>query len=304
VSSSQSGPGSGRPSVSVVVPFLGTDSDLRALARRLGDLNRRAGDELIVADNRSVTTGLTELAELGDVLVHPAGGLRSPSFARNQGAAKATGEWIVFIDADTEPHPDLLDAYFDPAPADDTGILAGGIQDVPPASENSPPTVTSRHAVARGHMEDRMTLERPRFAYAQTANCAIRRSAFFDVGGFVSEARAGEDADLCFRLADQGWGLERRPHAVVRHRTRATLRGSLAQLIRHGSGAAWCNRRHPGSFPPPTPRALAGRIASELRRTVTATAAGDRETAEFALLDLVEGLAFAAGRLVSNQARR
>lgn len=300
MSSSQPGQASGRPSVSVVVPFLGSDADLQALVGRLGQLNRRAGDELIVADNRG---GGAEAPERDGVVIQPAGGMRSPSFARNGGVARSAGEWIVFIDADTEPDPDLLDAYFEPAPAEDTGILAGGIQDVPAATAGGPPSLTARHAVARGHMEDRMTLERARFAYAQTANCAIRRSAFLDIGGFVAEARAGEDADLCFRLAEQGWGLERRPRAVVGHRTRSTLRGSLSQLVRHGSGAAWCNRRHPGSFPAPTPRAFAGRMAAELRRAGSAAAAGDREAAEFALLDLAEGLAFAAGRLVSNRVR-
>jgi GT2 family glycosyltransferase len=287
-----------RPSVSVIVPFLGSDSELAGVIERLLTLSIAAGDQLIIADNRIAGSAL---AGTPGVIVHPAGGVTSPGFARNRAAALATGEWLVFIDADTEPDPDLVDAYFDPLPPEQTAILGGGIIDAPPAVAGS---LASAHAVARAQMADQVTLSRPEFPYAQTANCAIRRDVLLDAGGFAEDVRAGEDADLCFRLIATGWQLERRPGAVVRHRTRATFRALMRQLARHGAGAAWCNQRYPGSFPPPRPPQLARRLGRNALSAAAAIVRGDRERAAFAGLEIAEASAFELGRFTSNGVRR
>jgi hypothetical protein len=265
-----------RPPVSVVVPFAGTDEQLRELIATLSRLRLRLGDQLIVSDNRQDP-------------VH------TPAYARSRGAAGAGGEWLVFIDADTIPDPDLLDRYFDPAPGPGTAVLAGAIRDVALRR-----TAVARNGVGRRRMSQRTTLERPGTPYAQTANCAIRRTAFESVGGFDASARAGEDADLCFRLQRAGWTLEERPRAAVDHRTRETLAAWLAQMLRHGSGAAWIERRWPGELPAPAPRRLARRLARDAADAATAAARGDRSAATGALLEIAGAAAFELGRRVPN----
>ncbi len=153
-------------------------------------------------------------------------------------------------------------------------------------------------------MSDRAILERLHHPYAQTANCAVRRAAFEQVSGFTEEIRAGEDADLCFRLQRAGWLLEARPHATVEHRGREAVRGLIGQLAGHGSGAAWLQRRYPGSFPPSSARALTGRIARSAQSALTALARGEREQATCAVLDILTACAFELGRLLPNRARR
>jgi GT2 family glycosyltransferase len=277
----------------LIVPFAGSEWHLYSLINELGALSRRQDDELIVADNSG--TADTRAPRSG-VRVCAAQGIPTPGFARNRAAQLVTGDWLVFIDADTHPDPALLDAYFDPPPAEDTAILAGGIADVA-----ARPTLVARHAVARAHMSQRSTLERAGAPYAQTANCAVRRSAFDAVGGFDERARAGEDADLCFRLARAGWALEERPQAKVLHQSRETLAAWAWQLARHGSGAAWLNRRYQGQFPPPPLRALAARLARNAISAVAKLARGDLEDASFALLDLTGACAFELGRLLPNR---
>jgi GT2 family glycosyltransferase len=286
--------------VAVVVPFHGSPADLSDLLARLNELETAPGDEVILADNR---LGTPQPGDSGKVIIHPAGGVATPGFARNRGAARSRAEWLVFIDADTEPEAGLLDAYFSTAPARATGILAGAIVDVLPAGSGDP-SASARRAVTRGHMAQSVTLERPGFPYAQSANCAIRRDAFQIVGGFDEEARAGEDADLCFRIEAAGFGLESRPAAIVAHRARAQLRDSLRQLARHGAGAAWCESRHPGSFPPPGKRELAKRIGKGVMTATAAGLRGDHEAATFAVIDLAGACAFEGGRHLPNRARR
>lgn len=285
----------GRPAVSVIVPFSGSEAALQQLRAGLGHLYLGPQDEVILADNRPGATSGEARERLRTVA---ANGLRSPGFARNCAAQSATGEWLVFIDADTIPDPSLLQRYFEPVPAESTGVLAGAIRDLA-----AMPTLTARHGVHRAQMSQDVTLRRSGSPYAQTANCAVRRHAFSEVGGFTAEARAGEDADLCFRLASAGWALEERPGATVQHRSRERLPALLSQLARHGSGAAWCNRRHPGSFPAPTPRELGGRLRVGAADAVKALGRGDLEGAAFAGLDLLEGAAFELGRLLPNRAR-
>jgi GT2 family glycosyltransferase len=281
-----------RPAVSVVVPFAGADAQLDRLAGALDRLELAPDDELIVADNRP----RPRAGSRGRIAIHPASGTRTPGFARNGGVSRARNDWLVFIDADTCPAPALLDAYFDPPPQPGTAVLAGGVED-----RAEVPTLAARYGLARSHMSQETTLGRGRWSYAQTANCAVRRDAFEQVGGFDPAARAGEDADLCFRLAQQGWGIEQRPAAAVAHAGRETLPALVHQLAIHGSGTAWCERRHPGSFPPPRAAELLRRLAHSVREAGEHTVSGEREKARFALLDLLGATAFELGRLLPNE---
>jgi GT2 family glycosyltransferase len=287
-----------RPTVSVIVPFAGAEAELERLVGDLQRLRLRPGDEVIVADNRR-RSGRASCGARGRVRVCTADGVRSPGYARNRGAAATEGEWLVFIDADTTPACSLVEDYFEPAPGRQSAVLAGAIVD---RAEQA--SLVARYSVARGHMSQDTTLGRPHHAYAQSANCAVRRAAFVAVGGFDERLRAGEDADLCFRLVRAGWRLEPRPQAAVAHRSRETLLGLVGQLLRHGSGAAWLRRRYPGSFPRPSARALVGRIARSGYDVLGALARGQPQAAGFALLDLVSACAFEFGRLVPNRARR
>ena len=289
-----------RPAVDVIVPFAGSSAALEALLSRLERLELGPSDSLTVVDNqpRAGPPAAGGRARL----VHDFG-RRSPAYARNRGAREAAGEWLLFIDADVDAPPDLLDRYFDRPPGERTAVLAGAVIDEEPANggRRSPAV---RYAHLRGAMSHENTLAHGRWAFAQTANCAVRRAAFEAVGGFRDELRAAEDADLRYRLAARGWEMERRDRAVVRHRSRRTLRELLAQRLVHGSGAAWLNRAYPGSFPPRRWPGLAWWGIRRSARGVAALVAGDRDEALLGLLDPLAVWAFELGRLLPNRARR
>jgi GT2 family glycosyltransferase len=224
--------------------------------------------------------------------------LQTPGFARNRGAAAGAAEWIVFLDADVVAPPSLIDDYFEPAPAASVGLLAGGVRDLAaPVGAGAAP----RYAHLRGSMSQDMTFQHGRWAFAQTANCACRRTALDAVGGFREGIRAGEDADLCFRLAAAGWEVQRREHAAVEHRNRATVAALLAQKATHGSAGAWLDRHYPGSFPA---RRRPGLTWWAVRRCASGLAAAARDRrrddALLAVMDPLTTLAYEFGRSLDN----
>jgi GT2 family glycosyltransferase len=280
-----------RPHIDVIVPFLGSDAELRALRERLRALELRPGDNLLVVDNRPRAH-----AAPPDQSVVRAPDRQSSYHARNRGAAEGEAPWLVFVDADVLPSPELLDQYFSGGVDERTAVLAGAIQDVPGSG------IAGRYAqLARSLSDDNVW--RPGFPYAQTASAAVRREAFESVGGF-DEVRSGGDADLCFRLARAGWRIERRPGARVQHRGRSSLRALLRQYLRYGAGAAWLEARHPGFAPRRRARDVVREVL--LGELAAVRALGRRDADEALRLGLgsICSAAFEVGRRLPNDASR
>jgi mycofactocin glycosyltransferase len=284
-----------RPTVDMVVPFKGSAEELRRLRERLAVLSLGPGDSALVVDN---TPGHGPPEE-GPVPVIQAGERATPAYARNRGVARGSAEWLVFIDADTEPRADLLDRYFDPPPGPRTGLVGGGV--IEEQAPRDAPAV-ARYAYLRGAMSQEDTFGFGEWGYPKTANVACRRAAFEEVGGFREDIRAAEDADLTYRLRAAGWEVERREQAAVVHVSRKTLREFVVQKAVWGAGGAWVHRMYPGSVP------LVGRpgfLRWAVRETVGGLLAAlrrrDRDAAILAVFRPLEALAWEFGRLLPNQ---
>ncbi len=237
-----------RPSVSVVMPFAGAESDGAAAVALLLALAVSAEDELILADNSGT------VAPADGVKVVRAAAERSPAHARNTGAALARGEWILFLDADCVPSSTLLDDYFTSPVTSDVGALAGEV--VPAAG---PSTLAARYASERSFLGQAAHLTHPYLPRAVAANLMVRRTAFEQLGGFLEGVRAAEDTDFSWRLQHAGWRLELRAQARVHHTYRVTLRELRRQWRGYAAGRAWLARRYDGFTPQPAVRRGLGR---------------------------------------------
>jgi GT2 family glycosyltransferase len=278
----------------VVVPFRGSLAELDSVRSRLADLRLGRSDSLTVVDN---TPGHGTMDGAVPVLNAPE--LETPGFARNRGAERGHADWLLFLDADVLPPPDLLERYFDPAPGERTALIAGEVHDE--AVPVSGPAA-ARYAHIRELLSHDSTLKFGRWGFPNTANLACRRAAFEQVGGFREDIRAAEDGDLTFRLKEAGWELERREGAAAVHRSRQSLRGLVAQKACHGSGAAWLDHRYPGAHPARRrPGLVWWGIRYATRGLVDAARARDRDAALWALLEPVEQLSFEFGRSLPNE---
>ncbi|MBV8429874.1 MAG: glycosyltransferase, partial [Solirubrobacterales bacterium] len=245
-----------RPEISVVMPFAGTTAEAEEAVQALRCLELRPGDELILVDN---TGGAAEAAAEPGVAVISAPGEPSPAHARNVGATRAANQWILFLDADTQPPPGLLDAFWEDGIADDVGAAAG---EIVPAGGT---TLAARYASARSFLGQQAHQAHPFRPRAAAANLLVRRAAFEQLGGFYEGVRAAEDTDFTWRLQEAGWRLILRSQAQVEHRYRTSLRELRRQWRGYAAGRAWLARRYDGFVPEPALRRAVRRGRLRLR---------------------------------------
>lgn len=146
--------------------------------------------ELIVVDNNS-TDATSEIATRAgaQVVFEP---INQISRARNAGARVAVGEWLIFIDADTQLSPALLNETLTRL---QSGIYYGGGAHI---SFDTPLNFLCRSMLTAWH------LLAAQFSWAAGCYVYCTRDAFNAAGGFPENVFAGEELDLSARLRRYG----------------------------------------------------------------------------------------------------
>ena len=259
-----------RPAVAVVVPFAGPEGAETAALALLGSLRLGPGDERILADN----SGRGLVGPEG-IRVVAAEGERSPAHARNRGAAEASAEWVLFLDADTVAPPDLVERFFAAPIGAQVGAITGQVTGLVAA-----PTLAARFGAHANFLDARLHLAHPYRPRAAAANLLVRREAFLAVGGFCEGVAAAEDTDFSWRLQEAGWRLELAPEAAVGHHYRESLRDLRRQWRAYAAGARWLEQRWPGYHPDPAFAHLGRVLAARLARRGSGAAALRRHVPE------------------------
>lgn len=217
--------------VSIVIPSLNRHEMLTRCIRAVLAQETRHEVELVVALDgdgceRTSIQLKDNIGNRANLLMDVSRDRRGSPRAKNDGASHATGDYLVFLDDDTEPERDwlkrLVDAY-------EPGVAGVGGSELKPhrpgvirrtwfaLSDQSVGAISSNGQV--------MSNFAPRKGEPFEVDClpgcnmSFRRSAFLEVGGF--DVRYGgnayrEETDLCVRIARSG-KLLFVPDAVVRH---------------------------------------------------------------------------------------
>jgi glycosyltransferase involved in cell wall biosynthesis len=187
--------------VSVVVPAFNEERLLAGSLAAIREAMRvfRAA-ELIVCDNNSTDRTADIARAAGATVVFEP--VNQIARARNTGAAAASGDWLVFVDADSYPTPEL---FQDAAEAMRSGCLAGGATVAFDTSDR-----TIRFWIAAWNFLSR----RARWAAGSFIFCDA--AAFREAGGFSAELYAGEEIDLFRRL--KKLARRQRRDVVILHR--------------------------------------------------------------------------------------
>ncbi|MBE9040064.1 glycosyltransferase [Oscillatoriales cyanobacterium LEGE 11467] len=258
------------PNVSVIVPVYNGQTDLPELLDCLRSQTYPAQCvEYLIVDNNSSDRTMEILhaaTRESSIALHPVSEaqIQSSYAARNAGIRAATADLLVFTDADCRPQPHWLEALISPFTDREIGLVVGEIKAFPAH------TLLECHAERQDTLSQKHTLNHGFCPYGQTANLAVRRQAFLEVGLFRPYLTTGGDADLCWRILKQtNWQLKFAEDAVVRHRHRATLKQLRSQWRRYGESNRYLHQLHGVDLmPEKTPREYAYRLAQWLVKEV------------------------------------
>ena len=202
--------------LSVIVPVYNGGEDLRRCLQGLAASSRPA-DEVIVVDDGSTDGSAAHAAAFAARVVTTRTGPRGPAHARNRGAEVATGDLLVFVDADVVVHKDTLAAIEAVMVAKaDVAAIFGCYDDDPPARNPASLYKNLLHHYVHQHGE--------REAGTFWSGCgAVRRAVFLAVGGFDEAWLYMEDVELGVRLRQAGHRIRLCPEIQATHLKQWTL---------------------------------------------------------------------------------
>jgi glycosyltransferase involved in cell wall biosynthesis len=221
------------PFFSVVVPTYRSRTllPLSLSAIAASDLPRDLW-ELIVVDDASEDGSSNAAREWADHVITLTGLPHGPAYARNRGVEIASGEWLVFFDADVAVHRDALRRFLEVIQADPTvDAVFGAYDEAPPA----PGLLTQYRNLV--HRFVHITSAGPAETF-WTGCGAVRRAAFVEVGGFDQRRYPRpkiEDIEFGYRLRDRGRHIVIVPEIQGTHLKHWRFLGSLrTDLIDRG----------------------------------------------------------------------
>jgi glycosyltransferase AglE len=219
-----------QPSVSIIIPFLNNPDQVDTIVE---DIARQSYPqekvEIICIDNGSTVPVNLEKSTLAKINFleekeHP----NSPYSARNRGVEQASGEIIVFIDANSKPGEDWLKSGVDCLLGKEVDLAAGRVDF---DFEAKPTAAKLTDALTSLNMEKAVETR----GVAYTANLFVKRDLFEKVGLFEENARSGGDVRWTLKARKMGFSITYCINAVVYKKARSA-KELYRKKIRTGRG--------------------------------------------------------------------
>jgi len=210
-------------SVSIVIPvFNKCDYTLRCLLSILENTSNVAY-EVIVVDNASSDSTQEMLSSFEGIVVIRNDDNKGFVGACNTGAGKAEGEFVLFLNNDTEVTSGWLEAMCQPFEEPKTGLVGAKLV-YPDGTLQEAGNIIWQDASGwnYGRGDDPQKPEycyRKKVDYCSGACLQIRNVLWKEIGGFDSRYAPAyyEDTDLCFEARKRGYDVIYQPEAVVVH---------------------------------------------------------------------------------------
>lgn len=212
--------------LSVVIPFLNEEATIGDTLSSLASQGWDGRWELILADNGSTDCSVEVIesyhGRVPALRVVDASDRTGCAFARNRGAEVARGRSLAFVDADDAVAERWLAAIGE-ALREHRFVASRFAYE----KLNGPAEAGIRGEVQSEGLQQ--LWYSPHLPHAGGCGLGIRRSLFFEVGGFDEKMPVLEDTDLCIRVQEQGVELRLVEGARVHVRLRSTSSGAFRQ---------------------------------------------------------------------------
>jgi glycosyltransferase involved in cell wall biosynthesis len=217
------------PSISVIIPFLNNRDEVRSIVTRILSSSAGLQPEIICVDNGSEKeSGFSDDFLQKIVLIEETNYLRSPYSARNRGIEQASGDVIVFIDANSAPSDGWLGNGLRCLQESGSDIVAGHVGfdfNGEPDAAGVADAITSIHQ--KKSVEER--------GAAFTANLFVKRLVFDSTGLFEEGVRSGGDVRWTKKASEAGFKITFCSDSVVLKKARS-FRELLRKRVRTGKG--------------------------------------------------------------------
>lgn len=166
------------------------------------------------------------------------------SDARNRAAEVANGDWLIFLDSDCiipEYYLQRIDKFIELNKVELFGGPDKAHESFTPTQKAISYAMTSILTTGgiRGK-EKHVGVFHPR-----GFNMGIKKQAFFEVNGYATDFRCGEDIELSMRLLEKGKKSALIPEAFVYHKRRTDFLKFFKQVFRFGAARINIWQRHP-----------------------------------------------------------
>jgi GT2 family glycosyltransferase len=223
------------PFLSVIIPTHNRNAQVQTCLQSLAlQIYPRDRFEVLVVDDgsaippREVVASFSKALDV-TLLAEPHGG---PSTARNAGAARARGEFLVFTDDDCAPTPEWLKNIAARLTSSPTCLVGGRTINALTKniySETSQALIDVIYA--------RFNHDPANAQFLASNNMAMAAAQFHAVGGFDSSFLFAEDRNFCDRWMRHGYRMAYAPEVVIHHRHNLTFRSLWRQHFNYGRGA-------------------------------------------------------------------
>ena len=231
--------------ISVVIPVYNGEGTIEScLASLLSQAASPHTLEIIVSDDGSRDRTRAVVAQYKGVRLISQPRNMGPAAARNRGAREASGEILLFTDADCVPS--------------DTWVsdMAASFADNPRiAGVKGVYRTKQRHLTARFvQLEFEFKYERMKrkesIVFIDTYSAGYRRQVFIESGGFDTSfpVAATEDIELSFRLASQGYRMQFNPNAYVYHQHPVSWIDYMKRKFKYAYWGAVVMRKYPNQM--------------------------------------------------------
>ena len=227
----------GVPFFSIIVPTHARPRCLATCLQSLTGLDYSAKRwEVIVVDDGSQTPAENVVAPFRSrlnvtLLTQNRAG---PAAARNTGAQRAKGEFLVFTDDDRKPASNWLRSFAARFEEHPDSVIGGRTANT---------LGESRYCAATqlflDYLYEYYNRKHEQARFLASNNLALSASCFHWIGGFDTtfSLAGGEDRDLCDRCLLHGYPLIYAPEALVHHNQALSFRTFCSKHFRYGQGA-------------------------------------------------------------------
>lgn len=173
---------------------------------------------------------------------------QGPAAARNRGAERAQGRWVLFLDDDMVAPPGLVAEHLRWLDAGDDRLGVVGLVEWWPRLRVTPfmrwldagDVQFDFASMTEGPVE-------PPWKAFYTCNVSLGRRMLLDAGGFDERFPypAYEDTELALRMSGRGFHLDYRPSALAWHARPITLGDFRLRMVKVGEAAMVLRRIQP-----------------------------------------------------------